>query len=344
MRALIVALCGCALWLFASGSAQAQRDQIDPVTGPQLTGTITKVSPTEVEIDARGGVKQVAVNEIESISFTDEPMDLRTGRNRALAGQLEDGLALLGRIPAESLSSDLVKADLEFYRAYCQARLSLTGGGDKNAAAKALIDFVNARPQSFHYFEACQLIGDLAFAMGRFSAAMEYYQRIAKAPWPEYQMRARVLEARALVAQSQFAEALQRYDDVLKMPLDTAAATREKLLAQIGRAVCLAETGKPDEAQQIVEGIIRDNDPQDAVLFARAYNALGLAHLKAQRSKDALLAYLHVDLLFNSDADAHAEALYQLGQLWTTVGQSERAVEARSLLKSRYAGSPWAAK
>lgn len=335
---------GLLIVLLASGSALAQRDQISPKTGPQLTGTITQITPTEVEIDARGGVKKVAVNEIEVVSFTEEPPDMKTARSRALAGQVEEALAMLNRIPAESVSSDPVKADLEFYRAYCMAKISLSGGGNKAAAAKALIDFVNARPQNFHYFEACELIGDVAFAMGRFGSAIDYYQRLGKAPWPEYQMRAKVLEARALLAEGKHSDALQRYDEVLAMPLDSAAATREKLFAQIGRAVCEAETGNPDQAKTTIETIIRDNDPQDAVLFARAYNALGLANLKAQRPKDALLAYLHVDLLFNSDSDAHAESLYYLGQLWAEVGQSERAVDARSLLKSRYAGTPWASK
>jgi hypothetical protein len=54
------------------------------------------------------------------------------------------------------------------------------------------------------------------------------------------------------------------------------------------------------------------------------------------------LAYLHVDVLYSSVPDAHAEALSNLIPLWQAVGQEERAREARKTLEQRYAGSKWA--
>jgi hypothetical protein len=77
-------------------------------------------------------------------------------------------------------------------------------------------------------------------------------------------------------------------------------------------------------------------------LFGRAYNALGRSHLLAKRDKDARLAYLHVDLLFYGNPEVHAEALYHLSKLWDGANRAERAVTARNLLTTRYAGSPWA--
>jgi hypothetical protein len=106
--------------------------------------------------------------------------------------------------------------------------------------------------------------------------------------------------------------------------------------------VALAETGKADEAIKQLQELIRKNDPQDAVLFARAYNALGRCYLKQNKPKDALLALLHTDVLFYSDADAHAEALYHLSKLWNEVNKSDRALAARTTLRERYAGSVWA--
>jgi len=284
------------------------------------------------------------VNEIQRVTFGDEADALRNGRARVASGQLEEAMSLLNSIPPESISRDLVREDLEFYRAYCAGRLALTGGGDKAAAATAMLDFFKKHENSFHYFPAAELIGDLAFAMGRFDSASQYYQKLAQAPWPEYQLRAKVLEGRALLADNKAAEALQRYEEVLSAAADTATALQQKTLAQVGKANCLAETGKPDEGQQLVETVIRDNDPQNVDLFAQAYNALGMCHLKANRQKDALLAFLHVHLLFKKNAEAHAQSLYYLSQLWSGSGRSDRAVEARSLLKSRYAGTIWAAK
>ncbi|GIW95134.1 MAG: hypothetical protein KatS3mg110_3175 [Pirellulaceae bacterium] len=324
--------------------AQSQRDTVVPHTGPSSVGKIIAITATHVEIDVRGATKRYAANEIERISFGDEPADLRTGRTRVLDGQYEEATAILGRIAPESISNTWIRQELEFYRAMALARAALRGAADKTAAARAAVEFVANNAESFHYFDAVQLVGELAFAMGRYDVAVDYYGRLAQAPWPDYQLRAKVMLARAYQAQGKYAEALQKYDEVLQAPADSAATAREQLLAQLGKAVCLAEQGRADEGQSIVEVIIRDNDPQDVELFARAYNALGLCHLKAGRTKDALLAFLHVDLLFASQSDAHAEALYYLSDLWSQVGRSDRAAEARSLLKSRYAGSVWASK
>jgi tetratricopeptide (TPR) repeat protein len=325
--------------------ARAQRDVVVPVTGSRLTGTILATSPVAVEIDVTGTKRTIEVRDIENVFFTEDPRDLVTARSRVESGQYEDALGVLTRIDMSTVTRDLVRQDIEFYKGVASARIALSGGGDKSAAAKTLIDVIAANPNNFHNFEAAELVGDLAFSLGRYDAASEYYQKLAQAPWPEYQLRAKVLDARALLAQDKPQEALQRYDEVLASTVDSAAILAQKTFAQIGKSVCMAELGKPDEGLAVVEAIIRDNDPQgNAELFARAYNAQGLCHLKANRPKDALLAFLHVDLLFNSDYDAHAQALYYLSQLWTTVGRSDRAVAARSLLKSRYAGTVWASK
>ena len=63
---------------------------------------------------------------------------------------------------------------------------------------------------------------------------------------------------------------------------------------------------------------------------------------KAGRNKEALMAFLHVDVLYYSDADAHAEALANLAELWNTLQQTERAVRARRTLDERYPTSPFA--
>ena len=97
-----------------------------------------------------------------------------------------------------------------------------------------------------------------------------------------------------------------------------------------------------DEGVALLQDIINKNDPQDAPLFARTYNALGRCYLKLNKPKDALLAFLHTDVLFSGDAEAHAEALYHLSKLWSDMNKSDRAVAARTTLRERYAGSIWA--
>ena len=116
------------------------------------------------------------------------------------------------------------------------------------------------------------------------------------------------------------------------------------LLAGSGKAVCLAQGDKPDQGIAVAEKIIAEGDPADAPLFARAYMALGACYEAQGKTMDALLAYLHVDLLFYQDAALHAEALYHLEKLWTKAKRPDRALKARTLLQSRYPGSVWAQK
>jgi tetratricopeptide (TPR) repeat protein len=182
-------------------------------------------------------------------------------------------------------------------------------------------------------------------ALSRFDSGIKYYNQLSEAPWPDTKMRAAVLEGNALVANANYPEALAKFDGVLASGVDDAKAREQKLLATLGRSVCLAATGKPDEGIPLVTKIIEENDSQDkSILFAKAYNALGTCYLQAGKKQDALLAFLHVDLLFNQDPEAHAEALFQLSGLWREAGKAERGMQARNMLETRYSGSSWANK
>jgi hypothetical protein len=54
------------------------------------------------------------------------------------------------------------------------------------------------------------------------------------------------------------------------------------------------------------------------------------------------MAFLHVDVLYSTVPEAHAEALAHLVPLWQAIGQADRARESRELLQQKYAKSKWA--
>lgn len=331
-----------ALVAVSSTQAFAQLDKVFGPKGVPASGTITSVAPDKITIDVGGSPREFQVNEIVRVVFGDEPAELTKARDSVMQGQVEDALEALKSVKADALSRDLVKQDVEYYRAYCQAKVALSGGGNPQAADDALFAFVRNNRTSFHVFDATEMLGNLALAQGKFDDAAKRFAFLGKAPWADYRMRANVNEARALTQQKKFPEALEKYEAIIGMGENTAEANRQKMFALVGKAVCLSETGKGDEGVQILEKLIKDNDPKDTALFARVYTGLGNCHLKANRTKEALLAFLHVDLLFNSDGEAHAEALYNLSKLWAAVNKSDRAVAARNLLKERYGGSTWA--
>jgi len=339
--ALAFALC----WLFSPAAASwaQQFDQVVPIKGTTTAGVITGESVTHVQIEVRGAKLEVPVNEIKRVTFGEDPTELKRGRDSIQTGNYEAGLDDLKKVDYASLSRSFVKQDYAFYRALAIGRLALSGGGDKKAANDAMMNFVRAAPNSYHFIEAAELLGDLAVSQGNYADAARYYSAItAKSPWPDYQMRGGVLEGRALIAEKNFAESQKKFDAVIATAVDTPAAIMQKRVAEVGKATCMAELGQHEAAIAILDKIIAENDPAEKDLFGRAYNALGLCHLKANREKDALLAYLHVDLLFDGDSEVHAEALYHLSKLWDGANRAERAVTARNLLTTRYAGSPWA--
>jgi len=332
-------------WMAWSATpAFAQLDKIFGAKGVPTSGTITAIAPDKVTIDIGGATRDMAVNEITRLIYGDEPPELTKAREGVIQGQVEAALNDLKPLKADEIARDFVRQDVEYYRAYCMGKIALAGAGNPKAADEALFAFVRANRNSYHVYEATEMLGNLALSQGGFEDAAKRFAFLGKAPWPDYRLRGNVNEARALTLQQKFPEALQKYQAIIDSQDNTPEVNRQKAFAQVGKAVCLSETGKQDEAMQILDGIIKDGDPKDSALFARVYNALGACHLKADRPKDALLAFLHVDLLFSADGEAHAEALYQLSKLWQTVNKADRAVAARNLLKERYAGSSWAQK
>jgi len=54
--------------------------------------------------------------------------------------------------------------------------------------------------------------------------------------------------------------------------------------------------------------------------------------------------FLFTHLLFDTESDAHAEAVYHLVGIWTNQNQTDRAAEARQILKSRYRNTWWSSQ
>jgi tetratricopeptide (TPR) repeat protein len=310
--------------------------------GSKMLGEITGVSPTEITMIVGGAERKVPVNQVQRINLAGEPAGLRQARNAISAGQYEQALESLSRLTEADAEGDIVRQEIGFYRVLAQARLALLGTGDSKSAADEMKAFAAAERDTFHFFEIAELLGDLAKASGDYGAAANYYRYLARAPWPDYKLRSQVLLAGALRAQDKFAEAVQQYDEALAAPATDSVAVRQQTLARIGKAACLAQQGQMSDAIEQLEDVIAKNDPADERLFAQAYLALGTAYREAKQPLDAVLAYLHIDLLFYGQREAHAEALYYLTELWPQVDQPARAVEARQLLQSRYAGTVWA--
>jgi tetratricopeptide (TPR) repeat protein len=323
-------------------AAQNVSDRIRTSRGLEV-GEVTQVTREEVTLNKRpSGSVRVAVNEIRSISFDGEPGELAQARVKAANGGFAEAAEALAKIDARTLRRDLVKQEVEYYQAHCAAMLALGGRGPINEAGTLLNNFVRAYPQNLHYWQAVELMGDLLAADGKFEIAQRQYNEFAKAPWPEYKMRAGVAIGRGWQAQGQHANAIKQFDIVLETAGNGSDAQNQKLAATLGKAISMAETGELNAAVGMIEQVIQNADPEQKELHARAYLALGSCYQRAGQTKDALLAYLHVDVLYNSVPEAHAEALAHLVTLFRAIGQEAQARESKQVLEQRYRGSRWA--
>jgi tetratricopeptide (TPR) repeat protein len=314
-------------------------------TKSTLMGRVVGMSPLEVELEGVGGVsKKIPVDEIQTIFFETDPSELKTAKTHVLGGRFVDALAALERIKDEDASRKENQQDIEFYKALCTAKLTALGKSTVADAGRMMKAFVDNNPKSYHYFEASEIVGDLLVAVQQYPQAAEYYARLESAPWPDYKMRSGVAAGRALLAQGKIHEALSAFDRVIDSLAEGDLAQSQRLAARLGKANALTADKKTEASIRLIEDVLNTANTEDVLLMSRAYNALGTAYRAAGRPKEALLAFLHVDVLYPSQPETHAEALANLVELWQEVHKPERANAAHKTLEEQYKDSPWARK
>ncbi len=321
--------------------AQAQIDRVYRQNGVD-SGQVIAVTPLEVTISKNGVESAISVEDIESVYFAGEPDDLNSVRTAVKTGRLADAKRTLDGIDAADARRDEVAADIEFYGMLIDAQLALGGQGDLARATAAAREFAAKRRTSFHIPQVIELVGDLLLAAGDFAGARTEYAKLAKAKSDYFELRSALLVGRALQAEGKHVEALAEFDKVVASTDRGALIDPMKASASLDRAVSQAAQGQGDEAAATIGAMIAKADPEDAATLARAYNALGDCYLQAKDDQGALFAFLHVDLLYNEAADAHAKALHELVGLWRKTGKDSRAQEAAQELAEKYPGSRWA--
>jgi tetratricopeptide (TPR) repeat protein len=318
---------------------------------PRISGTVKTVTATEVTIDVQGSLQKIPVTEIEAVEFEGEAAEMKLARSALKTGGDQNAIAYLDKIKPETVTKKEIKQDLAFYRAQAQARMALRGAGDVKKAGADVFNFVNGNPDSYHFLQAQEILGELLVADGNVDAALKAFAVLDQSPFDEYKMRAGVARGRALMSQSKFPEALAEFDKVLALPFNPMTqkgtpSESQRFAAVLGKAQCQANTGGFEEAIKELEGnVIPNLSPEESKLQAAAYNTLGNCYnQKPDGKKAALLAFLHVDVLYNIVPSEHAEALWNLSNLWVDIGKNERGQECLTRLNRMYPGSPWLTK
>lgn len=341
-----VAVLACATVGFC-GRLQAQAPDRVVSTESTVTGKVVAVSAEGVEVEERGGeTRKIPIDQIRDVQFGGEPQSLRAARSMLSRGRAADAVEEVAKVEAADLdgAEPLVLEELEFVKAAATGRAALAAGADPKDAGRMVGEFLAKHPQSHHFYDVQQLLGDLLVRAGKPDLAIAAYATLAKGP-PALKVRSAAAKAGMLFEQQKFAEAMAEYDAALAIDAGDDASAEQKRGAELGKARCLAELGKNADAVALVQALIKRADPEEKNLLGRAYNVLGAAYRAAgDKDQDALIAFLTVDLVYNGSPDSHAEALAHLSELWEKGKNPERAREARKSLQDSYPTSPWAKK
>ena len=305
----------------------------------KVNGRITKVTANGVTINGN----KVPSALIQKVTYGKEPLEVGRARDQMESGRYSDAIEELKKIKANV--GPKVKQEIEYIQAYSTAQISLRGGSvTPKSAATTVKRFIDSNTNSFHLVPAKDQFARLAFAAGLPDTAEKEFKKLQASPWVEYKLKGYFHAGQMQIQLGKLDQAEASFKSISGVESNDNISQTYKLLAKCELAKIAGLKGNADAAQKQLEEIIKNEDSDNKKLFAQLYNALGAVHQKAGRLKEASRAYLHTELLFASEAEAHAEALYHLVPIWTQLEDTDRANRARNLLKSRYRNSFWASK
>lgn len=339
--AVVLKISVALLTLASLGQAQ---DRVYPKRDAVASGKFVEITPTSVKITVRSKEQTYDMADVRKLSFDDEPNTLDRVRESVLQGQYEQALDEVKKISTDGIKNPLIKQDIDFYRYYCEGKLGLAGQGDKLSAIKGLLSVDNANPKSHHFYELSDILGQLALAVNQPDQALRYFNRLLSAASPDTKALGAYRLGSAELAQGKVDEAKVRFGQLASATSASPEMGRLKSLAEVGLAICEQLAGNNEQALQKLDSLVQQYDSTDQGLFARINNAKGACYAALGKTNQALLSYLQTDLLFFTDAEAHAEALYHLSKLWPLAGQPARGAEAKARLTAQYASSLWANK
>lgn len=335
----------CSIVLLAATVPAEAVDSVVLATGSSASGTIKTANKDEITVQAGARTQTIPTDTIVRVTWDREPIAIKNARGREGAGEYALALQLYKEAESGMGSvSDLGKKDLKYLVARTKARWALSDKSKADEAIAELEAWNTANPDSFRFYQLHEFLGKVYAAKGDVAKAKAAFEQIAGSKYNDLKMKGRNLTADLLLASDDVASALREYSAVAAMPASTPLEKEQKNKGRLGEARCMTREGQPEKAVEVANEVIRDTDKSQPGVHAEAFLRKGDALKAEQKNQQAVMAYLAVDLLFENQPEQHAEALYELSDLWAKVGQSDRASDARVRLEKKYPGSHWLKK
>ena len=324
----------------------------------RYSGRITEETPTSVKLRGRTSSKSFKIVDIESIAYANMSQAMRQAFLDLKAGGDKLRSALKGfdeTIPAaDAAKQKYLRQALEFGQAEATARLAAADptaqGKDGlllDRAIELLQDFRRNSTDSRHHYPLYLWLGRMYALKGSAKNAEKAFAVLGKSEFTSYRLLAEVQRAGIYVQAKDYDKALGILDEVVKAKTSTEAEQKNVHEAIVLRCQCLQAKGQTKQAIQYLEKVIQESSPTDYVLRAMAHTTLADCQRSLGQTKDALLNYLRVDILYaplapQRLAAAHAKALYHIAQCCDDLSYPAKAKAARATLKMKYPRSPFA--
>ena len=335
---------------FSNRSLDAQKDSVytkNENTGRNtlVRGQVVETSAFKVVVEDNGVRKDVPTAKVNKIVFAGEPRTLGRAKEHFDNERWDDCLDTLGKLENVP-DSKFVKQKIAFLKAYSSAAKALRGdqGTSLSAGQQQLNAFIKSNSTSYNLVVAVDLLGQLLIADGKTGVAQKEFNKLTKSKWDKYVARGHFFEGETWIHQENYNAAKQSFQALQKLDTADPEAARFKLLAECQLAKINAVQGQAEQGIETLLKMIQNQNPDNTKLFAVAYNALGTCYLRSGEIKKACRAFLHTELLFANESDAHAEALYNLTKIWPELKEMDRANRAREQLTTRYRNTIWASK
>lgn len=331
------------LLVLLAGAVVGRADVVTRKSGRPAAGEVTAMTNSEVTVKVKTPKEElvkVPLNDLISIAWEGEPARLNIARSTELSGKYKQALETYAQVAGEIKGNHpYLKEEVEYLTARAAGKLALTDATARDAALKTLGGFLTAHSNTYHFYEGQKLLGDLYAAKGDFAAAQGAYEKVANASWKEMKLEGKVAVGRVLTLQNKLDAAAAAFDAVITEAGDESVSQR--LDAMLAKAAVLSRQSKFEEALKELKKVVLTASADDSKLQAEALLRQGECYQGLNKTKDAMFAYLQVDVLFSREKVAHAEALFYLQLLREKLGQPAKAEEARAKLESDHPHSEW---
>lgn len=315
-----------------------------------VEGVIVAVSPDGIELEMKDQ-NALAENPIPServlwILLQGAPINLAAARVETEVGNYEEALEKLDDIKPEDADPQqypLVAAEIDWYRAYASLQLALADAGTFSEGGTAMNEFCKEHPDSYRYYESRRLLGDALYAMSNLQTQSARRQRNLDNAREAYSTLERanseIVRARGKLGLATVALAADELDDAETLFNEVAQHSEfdvEYAEATIGLARTTARQGRTEEATELLNELLSVTPNDSTLRRAKIYNALGDVLADANRPQEAVVAYLHIDLLYPAARTERVAALKALVGQWRKLGREDRARETIERLRERF--------